>query len=140
MPAATLSRSDEKSARKNTFQPPAKGAGKDQPKVQPKPEHKILYQTYFKSVGTRTYAAQVKEAGNRNHFLLLTEGRRDKETGELRKTSVIVFSEDFEEFFKMVCETREFVHKNPVPPEVARKQQKFWSKQQDLAGNSLNAK
>src|SRR4051812_24113999 len=104
MPAATLSRADEKSARK--------------PDVQR--DHKILYQAYFKSVGTRTYAAQVKEAGNGNHFILLTEGRRDKDTGELRKTSVIIFSEDFEEFFKLVSGTTKFVREHPVPQDVAR--------------------
>src|SRR4051812_35560996 len=38
-----------------------------------KPEQEILFQNYFKSVGPRTYAAQVKKAGNGNHFLVLTE-------------------------------------------------------------------
>ena len=52
----------------------------------PKPEPKILFQKFFKSIGPRTYAAQVKEAGNGNHFLVLTEGRRDEKTGEVRKT------------------------------------------------------
>src|SRR4051812_15036358 len=47
-----------------------------------RPEQKILCQSFFKSVGPRTYAAQVKEAGNGNHFILLTEGNRDKATGE----------------------------------------------------------
>ena len=31
----------------------------------PKPDAKILFQTYFKSVGPRTYAAQLKKAGQR---------------------------------------------------------------------------
>ena len=110
MPAATLSCADEKSARKSDE----------------KPERKILFQTYFKSVGTRTYAAQVKAAGTGNHFILLTEGRRDKQTGELRKTSVIVFSEDFDAFAKMIGDTMQFVRAHPVPPEVAQKQAKHW--------------
>jgi hypothetical protein len=113
MPAATLSRADEKSARKSDE----------------KPQHKILYQTYFKSKGPRTYAAQVKEAGNGNHFIFFTEGRRDKETGELRKTSLIVFSEDFDNFAKLVGDTMQFVRAHPVPPEVAEKQAKRWRNQ-----------
>ena len=35
----------------------------------PKPEPTILFQKFFKSVGPRTYAAQVKEAANGNHFV-----------------------------------------------------------------------
>ena len=68
MPAATMSRSDEKSARKSN---PQKA---DPQKSGARPEPRILYQTYFKSVGTRTYAAQVKEASNGNHFITLTSG------------------------------------------------------------------
>ena len=52
----------------------------------PKPEPKILFQTYFKSVGPRTYAAQLKEAGNGNHFLVLTEGKRDDASGDVKRT------------------------------------------------------
>ncbi|HEX3355669.1 MAG TPA: DUF3276 family protein [Tepidisphaeraceae bacterium] len=107
MPVATQVRAQEKSA--------------------PKTEPKILFQTFFKSVGTRTYAAQVKEAGNGNHFILLTEGNRDKKTGELRKTRLIVFSEDFPEFFKLLDQTNQFVRDNPVPESVARKQAKIWA-------------
>src|SRR5437588_9342050 len=42
-----------------------------------KPEEAILFQTFFKSVGPRTYASQVKRPANGNHFLVLTEGNRD---------------------------------------------------------------
>ena len=45
-------------------------------------EHEIMFQNWFKSVGPRTYAAQVKKAKNGNHFLVLTEGKRDEKTGE----------------------------------------------------------
>jgi hypothetical protein len=58
----------------------------------PKSEAKILFQRYFKSVGPRTYAAQVKQAGNGNHFLVLTEGKRDDSSGEVRKTRLFIFS------------------------------------------------
>ena len=118
MPAATMSRADEKSARK----PDANSTDR--------PERKILYQTYFKSVGTRTYAAQVKEAGTGNHFIVLTEGKRDKQTGELRKSNLIVFSEDFEQFAKLIGDTMQFVRAHPVPPDVVAKQAKFWQKGQ----------
>jgi hypothetical protein len=115
MLAATLSRADEKSARNPDVKPP----------------QKILHQSYFKSLGPRTYAAQVKEAQNGNHFILLTEGKRDKTTGDLHKTSLIVFSEDFNEFFKLVEDTARFVRAHPVPEEVARKQAKIWAKRKN---------
>src|SRR5687768_11158242 len=77
-------------------------------KSKPKPEPKILFQKFFKSVGPRTYAAQLKEAGNGNHFLVLTEGKRDEKTNEVKKTKLFVFSEDFADFFALVQETAKF--------------------------------
>ena len=93
-----------------------------------KPEPEILFQKYFKSVGPRTYAAQVKQAGNGNHFLVLTEGKRDEKTDEIRKTRLFIFSEDFVEFFKMLHETAKFIREHPVPEEVRRRRNKFWEK------------
>lgn len=93
-----------------------------------KPEPEILFQKYFKSVGPRTYAAQVKRAGNGNHFLVLTEGKRDEKTDEIRKTRLFIFSEDFVEFFKMLHETARFIRENPVPEEVRRRRNRFWEK------------
>ena len=61
------------------YRKPGKFAGKFNG---PKPEPKILFQQFFKSVGPRTYAAQVKQAANGNHFLVLTEGKRDDKTNE----------------------------------------------------------
>ena len=49
-------------------------------------DHPILFQQFFKSVGPRTYAAQIKQASNGNHYLLLTEGKREKDSDEVRKT------------------------------------------------------
>ena len=40
---------------------------------QSKPEPVIRFQRFFKSMGTRTYAAQIKEAANGNPFLVLTD-------------------------------------------------------------------
>jgi hypothetical protein len=94
----------------------------------PKAEPKILFQKFFKSIGPRTYAAQLKEAANGNHFLLLTEGKRDDKTGEVKKTKLLVFSEDFTEFFRMLHETVQFIKANPVPAAVKQRRQKFWAK------------
>ena len=97
--------------------------------AKPKAEPRILFQSYFKSVGPRTYAAQVKEAGNGNHFIVFTEGKRDDKTGEVRKTKLFVFSEDFPAFFRLIKETAEFVKANPVPDKVKQKREKYWAKQ-----------
>jgi hypothetical protein len=94
----------------------------------PKPEPKILFQKFFKSVGPRTYVAQVKEAANGNHFLVLTEGKRDEKTNELRKSRVYLYSEDFVAFFRLMKETAIFVKDNPSPPEVKAKRDKVWAK------------
>jgi len=94
----------------------------------PKPEAEILFQKFFQSVGPRTYAAQVKRAGNGNHFLVLIEGKRDEATGEVRKTRLFLFSEDFGKFFQMLHETAKFIREHPVPDDVKEKRAKFWAK------------
>jgi hypothetical protein len=94
-----------------------------------KPESEILFQKYFKSVGPRTYAAQLKKAGNGNHFLVLTEGKRDDKTGELRKVRLFLFSEDFVPFFKMLHETAQFIREHPLPEEIRQKRERYWAKQ-----------
>ncbi len=114
---------------------PATAGGKSD---QPKPEPKILFQKFFKSVGPRTYAAQVKEAGNGNHFLVLTEGKRDEKTGELRKIRLFIFSEDFSEYFKMLNEAAQFVRNNPVSDEIKKKRQRFWVKQNGKTSSSAS--
>jgi hypothetical protein len=101
-----------------------------------KPDAEILFQKYFKSVGPRTYAAQLKKAGNGNHFLVFTEGKRDEKTGEIRKTRLFVFSEDFAEFFKMLHETACYIRQNPVPAEVRKKREKYWARQREGAGSN----
>jgi hypothetical protein len=101
------------------------------PKSDKKPpvEHEILFQNWFKSVGPRTYAAQLKKARNGNHFLVLTEGNRHKETGDIRKTRLFIYSEDFPAFFRLLHEAAVFIRENPVPEEVKRRQEKFWATQ-----------
>lgn len=91
-------------------------------------EPRTLHQTYFKSVGPRTYAAQLKEAGNGNHFLVLTEGKRDKKTNELKKCSLFVFSEDFDAFKDMLRDAFKYIAEHPVSAEVKSRQQKYWAK------------
>ena len=105
-----------------TTRPPRPAAGPQ------KPEPVILFQNYFKSLGPRTYAAQVKEAGNGNHFLVLTEGKREEGSDEVKKTKLFVFSEDFPAFFRMLHETAQFIKANPVSDEVKRMRAKFWAK------------
>ena len=94
----------------------------------PKPEPKILFQEYFKSVGPRTYAAQVKQAANGNHFVVLTEGKRDEKTNELRKSRLFIYSEDFSAFFRLLQSTAQFCKANPVDPKVKAKRDKVWAK------------
>src|SRR5829696_4879594 len=98
-----------------------------------KQEAKILFQKYFKSIGPRTYAAQIKEAGNGNHYLVLTEGKRDDVTGEVKKSKVFVFSEDFGMFFRMLHETAQFLKAHPVPEEVKLRRQRYWAKKEAAA-------
>jgi Protein of unknown function (DUF3276) len=94
----------------------------------PKVEPKILHQRFFKSVGPRTYAAQVKECANGNHMLVVTEGKRDEANGEVRKTRLFVYSEDFPAFFNMLRESAHFVTAHPLPEEVRSRRQRFWAK------------
>ncbi|HZL38119.1 MAG TPA: DUF3276 family protein [Tepidisphaeraceae bacterium] len=101
------------------------------PAAQGSADHEILFQHWFKSVGPRTYATQLKKANNGNHYLVLTEGKRDDKTGEVRKTRLFVFSEDFVEFFRMLKETAQFVRDHPVPDSVKRKRDRFWAKNGD---------
>jgi hypothetical protein len=89
-------------------------------------EPDVLFQKYFKSVGSRTYGVQVKRARNGNHFLVLAESRRDEKSDEPRKTRLLVFSEDFDAFSGMFRDAMEFVRANPVPLEVRRRQDERW--------------
>jgi uncharacterized protein DUF3276 len=116
--AAVSRRIEAKPSAPPSANPPANG----------KPEPKILFQKFFHSVGPRTYAAQVKELPNRNHLLVLTEGKRDRETGEVRKTRLFVYGEDFSAFFRLLHETAGFIRANPLSEEIRQKRSKFWAK------------
>lgn len=112
-------------------------AGSSKPSgPRPESEHEILFQKYFKSVGPRTYAVQVKRATNGNHYLVLTEGQRDPKTDEVRKTRLFVFSEDFTDFFRLMHEAAVFIRANPVPEEVKQRRAAFWAKSNGGRGGS----
>src|SRR5438477_12148476 len=108
--------------------PASKRAPRQSTPAGPKPEPKILFQSYFKSVGPRTYAAQLKEAGNGNHFLVLTEGKRDPETNEVKKLKLFVYSEDFPAYFRMLHETAQFIKTHPVSQEIKMRRMRYWPK------------
>src|SRR5688500_7210389 len=65
-------------------------------------EPKTLFQKYFKSVGSRSYAAHLKENDKGNQFLVLTESKRDASSGETKKSKVFIYSEDFAQYFRML--------------------------------------
>ncbi len=68
----------------------------------------VLFQQFFKS-GSRTYAAQVKQASNGKPFLVLTEGKRDPKTDEVKKSKLFVLSDDLTEFFHLLQDTATFL-------------------------------
>ncbi|MFT3788103.1 MAG: DUF3276 family protein [Tepidisphaeraceae bacterium] len=96
----------------------------------------ILYQSWFKSVNPqRTYATQIKRARNGNRYAVVTEGKRDKQTGELKKISVYVYEEDFEALLGLFAQLADWVKKHPTPPDLRRRRAAFWAKKK-LAGDS----
>jgi len=101
-----------------------------------KGDHKILFQKYFKSIGPRTYAVQIKEASNNNHYIVLTEGKRDLMTNEVRKTRLFVYSEDFAHYFRMLHETAQFIKTHPVPEEIKLRRQRYWAKKEAEAATA----
>jgi hypothetical protein len=101
---------------------------KGKPEV--KPEHKILFQSYVKSLNPlRTYVGQIKEAGNKNQYLVLTEGKRDPETDEVKKIRLFIYSEDFPAFFRMLHETAQWIKANPISEDVKSRRTRYWAKQ-----------
>jgi len=111
-------------------------AAKPAAKSAAKGDHKILFQKYFKSIGPRTYAVQIKEANNGNHYIVLTEGKRDYTTNEVRKTRLFVYSEDFGSYFRMLHETAQFIKTHPVAEDIKAKRQKYWAKKEAEAATA----
>jgi hypothetical protein len=75
----------------------------------------------------------VKSARNGNQYLVLTEGKRDAATGEVRKTRLFIYSEDFDAFVAMLRETATWIRAHPVSEKVRRQRERFWAKQQKQA-------
>lgn len=117
-----------------TAAPPRRGTRPANGQKSAPADHEILFQKFFKSIGPRTYAAQVKRANNGNHYLVLMEGKRDEASDEVRKTRLFIYSEDFVEFFRLIKSAAEFVKANPLPDDVRRKREKFWEKQNGATG------
>jgi topoisomerase IA-like protein len=95
-----------------------------------------LFQKYFKSIGPRTYAVQIKEASNGNHFIVLTEGKRDLVTNEVRKNRLFIYSEDFGAYFRMLHETAQFIKTHPVPEHIKARRQRYWAKKEAEAATA----
>jgi hypothetical protein len=96
-------------------------------------EHPILFQKFFKSVGPRTYAAQIKQASNGNQYMVLTEGYRKSDSDEVRKTRIFLYSEDFVQFFRMLHEAAQWIKANPLPDEIKKKRDQYWAKHHGTA-------
>ncbi len=126
--SAVLSRRPSSPANRTARPPFRSNAGKPSGAKRPPPEAEILFQKFFKSVGPRTYAAQVKKAGNGNHFIVLTEGKRDEKTDEVKKTKLFIFSEDFDAYRDLLRDTFAFIKAHPVSAEVKTKRENYWKK------------
>jgi hypothetical protein len=102
-------------------------------------EDVVLFQKYFKSLGPRAYAAQIKRASNGNHCLVIIESKRDPETHEVKKSKVLIWSEDLASFFKMMQETLHFHKANPVPEEIRKRRERYWQKRAEESAGGDDA-
>ena len=81
----------------------------------------------------------MKRAKNGNHYLVLMEGKRDEASGDVRKTRLFIYSEDFVEFFRLIKSAAEFIKQNPLPNEVREKREQYWAKQSAGGGMGTGA-
>jgi hypothetical protein len=132
MRSTTSMRSTTQSRSK--FAPPPAAKSRREPAQ--KPEPKLLFQRFFKSVGPRHYSAQLKELANGNRVLVLTEEKRDPKSPLMRPLRLYVFGEDFSAFFRMLQETAVFIRSNPLSPEIRRKRQEYWSRRARADGGA----
>ena len=115
---------------------PANAASKSSARAAKPADHKVLFQKYFKSIGPRTYAVQIKESNNGNHYIVLTEGKRDIATNEVKKTRLFIYSEDFSPYFRMLHETAQFIKTHPVPEEIKLRRQRYWARKEAEAATA----
>jgi hypothetical protein len=59
---------------------------------------------------------------------VVSEPVTDYTSGDVWKTRLFIYSEDFGEFFKLLQATAVFIRANPVPDEVKKKRTRFWAK------------
>jgi hypothetical protein len=91
----------------------------------------ILFQQWFRSMGPRVYAAQIKRAGNGNQYLVLTESKRDDAGVEPRKTRVYLYGEDFAAFFSMMRALAGWMKEHPLDSQFLARRKAFWSRKAD---------
>jgi len=92
---------------------PGRRSGVRPPDGPPRSPDPILFQTYVKGEGGRTYAAQLKRSAAGRRYLILTEGERDPRTGELRKSNVSVPDADLAAFFHLLREMAQHLKSAP---------------------------
>lgn len=109
----------------------ASGRGRNPRRDQDRKPDPILFQQWFRSIGPRIYAAQIKRAGNGNQYLVLTESKRDEGTSEPRKTRIFVYGEDFGAFFSMLRELANWMKEHPLDAEFLARRKAFWSRKSD---------
>jgi len=96
-----------------------------------KPQPKPLKTLVFDSVGPRKYALQVGRARNDNPYIKLVEGV-PQDDGSFRRFSINIWSEDFDAFFAMMDELRDYIRDNDIrtpadhkyDPEKAKRRKK----------------
>jgi hypothetical protein len=93
-----------------------------------KAKKKLLFHKVIKSLGRRGYAVHLKELSNGNHLLVLSEAKRDTQSGEIRKSRLLVFGEDMTAFFRLLHETATFIRANPLPEDIRKRREKYWTK------------
>ena len=67
----------------------------------------------FDSVGPRKYALQIRKAGNGNPCFRIVEGL-PQDDGTYRKFNVTIWSEDFDSFFRVFDELRQYIQSNNI--------------------------
>ena len=56
--------------------------------------------------------------------------KRDPASGEVKKTKVFVYSEDFAQYFRMLHETAQFIKAHPVSQEIKMRRMRYWAKKE----------
>jgi hypothetical protein len=100
-----------------TAAPRARSSAARSPSKDGKPSGEVVKTWAFDSVGTRKYALQIRKASNGNPCLKFVEGVPQPE-GTFRKFHLTLWSEDFNRFFEVLDEVRQFMQENGIktPP------------------------